>query len=96
MLQIQRESDDTFVLVSDDHNGENAGLSEAIDANAPHLLEAWDETKVGDDGILRFAVQRPDWPSLLDVIELLSAEGMVDPEEILAIDTAVNNALDED
>jgi hypothetical protein len=95
MLQIQREADETLVLVSDDKNAENDALSTAIDEGAPHLLKAWEDTEMGDDGLLRFYVQKPDWLSLLDVIELLSDSGAVDPDDILAIDTVLNNALDE-
>lgn len=94
-LTITRADDETLVLVSDDKHAENAALTEAIDASAPHLLEAWDATTTSADGRLRFPVARADWGSLSDVLEELSCGMDVDPEELAAVEKVVNAALDE-
>lgn len=94
MLSITR-NDDTLILLSDDENAENGFLEEAIDAAAPHLGERFEETKVGEDGLLRFSVGREDWESLADAIEELSCmAASVNPEELAAIEKAIRQALD--
>ncbi len=95
MLQITRETADTFVLVSDDAHAENVALTEAITECAPELLDRWSDTPVGDDGLLRFSVERADWEGLREVLEELSCGMIVDPEELAAIEAVVNLAIEE-
>lgn len=95
MISITR-NDDTLVLASDDQNAENMALQEAILAAAPHLSEAFMDTPVGDDGVLRFVVHKADWEALGEVVEELSCmPDAADPEELAAIEKAVNDAVDE-
>lgn len=95
MLTITRDGDDTFVLVSDDKNAENITLTEAIEVAAPQLLEAWEDTPAADDGLIRFRVIKADWEGLRDVLEELGSLDGINPEELAAIEDAVNLALDE-
>ncbi len=93
MLAMMR-SDDMLILVSDDKNGENAFLEEAIGATAPHLLPAYGETKQDEDGLLRFRVGQDDWEALADVIEELSCMSVaVNPNELAAIEDALRVAI---
>ncbi len=95
MLAITRQ-DNTLILVSDDANGENAALEDALGAAAPELLEAYTKTAVGDDGLLRFSVDRADWRGLLDAIEELACmSGFVDPDELSAVERVASQAVDE-
>lgn len=93
MLTIERR-EDFLVLISDDANAENAALSEAVGAAAPHMAEAFEQIKVGEDGRLRFAVQRDDWSSLLEVVEELSNGWALDMDELLAVETQVELAVE--
>lgn len=71
MLTLTRDGDAAVVLASDDRNGENILLDDAIGTAAPELATAYAETPVGDDGLLRFRVERADWLSLLDALETM-------------------------
>lgn len=90
MLRIDKE-DDTITFVSDDADGENMALQDAIAEAAPHLLDDFEGTDVGDDGLLKFGVQRDDWSSVLEVMDALSPviqlEGVSDEE----IDRAIRS-----
>lgn len=70
MLRIDKQ-DDTITFVSDDKAAENQYLQDAIEEGAPHLLDAYEKTEVGDDGLLKFSVARDDWSSVLEIIDLL-------------------------
>ncbi len=95
MLTLMR-SDDTLTLVSDDRNGENMHLQEAILASAPHLSRAFMDTATDDDGRLRFVVGKDDWEALADVIEELSCMSVgVNPAELASIEEALQSALNE-
>lgn len=71
MLTIERTADEILTLVSDDANAENIALSVAVEAAAPHWLKSWNETLVDDEGMLRYAVHRDEWWSLIEVLETL-------------------------
>lgn len=99
MLTIERR-EDFLVLISDDANAENAALSEAVGAAAPHMAEAFEQIKVGEDGRLRFAVQRDDWRSLLEVIEELGCMTVgfggldINMDELAVVEAEVERAVE--
>ncbi len=93
MISIVRDSDAILTLVSDDEHAENAVLGDAIGHMAPHWLEAWEQTPVGEDGLLRFSLAREEWPVLLEVLEC--AEPDVDPADTGPMMRAIAAALEE-
>jgi hypothetical protein len=74
MLNIERTTPETFTFVSDDANAENAVLGDAVSEAAPHLLSSYGQTEVGDDGLLRWEVGAEEWPSLLEIIDIIDAD----------------------
>lgn len=93
MLELSRFDPDTFMLVSDDANAENALLQDVIEEAAPELLDSFAAAEVQDDGKLRFTVARADWPSLLDALDALAGTGNVDPGELDPILKAVDDEV---
>lgn len=79
MVKVEQiEGQDAVYVVSDDANGENMALDEAVDMAAPHLHEEFTGTDYVD-GELRWRVGRSDYGALLEVFDTLDG---VNPEEV--------------
>jgi hypothetical protein len=87
MLKVEEiEGQNAVFVISDDKNTENMALDEAVNLAAPHLHESFTNTKVDDEGVLKWRVEASEYGSLLEVLDVL--EG-VDPEEVEEADTFV-------
>lgn len=80
MLTVEKIAETAVEVQCDDANSELASLEEAISAQAPHLSADFASMATGEDGFLRWRVERSEYESLLEVLEYLDEE-FVDPDE---------------
>lgn len=92
MLKVEEiEGQNAVNVISDDRNGENAALDDAINDAAPHLHLDFMATEVVD-GLLTWRVERSEYGSLLEAIDML--EGVND-DDLLAAEELVEKLHEE-